>query len=81
MLGIEPCTLDVCPGTKDDALEIVSQYTTFPSFADTTTIPGSPLADFDVKVASGSGSSRSALGNGSLKVVTSRDEGVDALEL
>jgi len=60
---------------------MVSQKTTFPNFEETTSSPGSPLADLAVNVARGRGSSTDEAGNGNLKFMTSLDEGVDALEL
>ena len=55
--GIEPWTpFDVCPGTKDEAFVIDSQYVILPLLGVTTTSPGSPPADRAANAAMGSGS-------------------------
>src|ERR1700749_35293 len=79
--GIEPCTFEPWPGMTEDALDMVSQYTIFPDFAETATSPGSPFAAFAVKAASGRGSPGEGGGKGSLNAMTSRADGVEALEL
>jgi hypothetical protein len=73
--------LDVCPGTKDEAFAIDSQYVILPLLGVTTTSPGSPPADRAANAAIGSGSCTVVGGKGSLKENMSLDAGDDEDEL
>jgi hypothetical protein len=73
--------LDVCPGTKDEAFAIDSQYVILPLLGVTTTSPGSPPADRAANAAIGSGSCTDDGGKGSLKEKMSLDAGDDEDEL
>ena|SRR2546423_970976 len=76
MPGIEPCTpLDVCPGTKDEAFVIDSQYVILPLLGITTTSPGSPPADRAANAATGSGSRSDTGEKGNLKEKMSLEAG------
>ena len=79
--GIEPWTpFAVLPGMTVEALVRVSQYTMVPHLAETTSKPGSPVADLAVKVARGSGSASEVCRNDRGIAITSLDDGTDALE-
>jgi hypothetical protein len=80
--GIEPWTpLDVCPGMKEEAFVIDSQYVILPLLGITTTSPGSPPADRAANAAIGSGSLADVGEKGNLKEKMSLDAGDDEDEL